>query len=431
MPRKAKELKPIEVKRMTQPGLHAVGGVAGLLMQVTPTGARSWILRTMIGAKRRDIGLGGFPDVTLAQARDRARETKDQIKAGMDPVEQRKAARLARIADQAKAVTFEQAALDCHNVKRQEFRNSKHAEQWLSTLKKYAFPLIGKQRVDAIESSQVLATLRAVWTEKPETASRVRQRIATVFDYALAAGIRTAPNPAAWKGCLEPLLPKTEKIRMKAGGRKHHPALPVEEVPRLIDALKAKDSIPAKALIFTILTAARSLEIRGATWHEVDMKKQTWTVPAERMKGGKLHVVPLSAVAVKLLELLPSREGLLFPNLNGDKLSDMTLSKLLKDMHAADTNRGGKGYMDPIQDRVATPHGTARSSFKEWTRQGNRFPDEWSELALAHVNNDATRAAYARDHLLDERRGMMEQWGQYCLAEAGAESVHIAKMYAR
>lgn len=428
MPRKVRESNPIEVKRLTKPGLHAVGGVAGLLLQVTPTGARSWILRTMVGAKRRDIGLGGFPDVTLAQAREKARETKEQIRQGVDPVEQRKAARAALMADQAKAVTFEQAAYDCHKVKRQEFRNTKHAEQWLSTLKAYAFPLLGKQRVDTIEPAQVLAVLKPVWSDKPETASRLRQRIATVFDYASAAGLRTGTNPAAWKGCLEPLLPKTGKVRKKTGGTKHHPALPVDEVPRLMGILSHKESVSAKALQFAILTAARSLEVRGAAWGEIDLKKRTWTVPADRIKAGKLHVVPLSAAAVELLESMPTREGLLFPNGKGTILSDMTLSKMLKDVHEAEKAQGHAGFMDPLQERIATPHGTARSSFKEWARQANRFPDEWSELALAHVNNDETRAAYARGSLLDERRGMMEQWGQFCLPlQAAAEVVPMKK----
>lgn len=241
--------------------------------------------------------------------------------------------------------------------------------------------------------------------------------MAAVFDWARAAKIRTAPNPAAWKDCLEPLLPKTEKLRRTTGrGKRHHPALPVAEVPRLMADLATRTAPSAYALRFAILTGARSGEVRLATWDEIDLGTRVWRLSADRMKADKPHTVPLSDAAVEILEALPrdNPSGLVFPNSKGVELSDMALSKLMKDAHAADVAKGGAGYLDPQQNRIATPHGTARSSFKDWARQGGRFPDEWSELALAHVNSDQTRAAYARNELLEERRGMMEAWGLYC-----------------
>lgn len=416
MPKKASELSAKAVRDLTEPGRYPVGGVAGLLLRVMPTGSKQWILRTKSGSHRRDIGLGGFPDVTLSQARDRAREVKDKIRAGVDPVAERKAVRVALIQSQARGLTFAEAAKQCHTVKAQEFKNAKHSAQWLNTLESYAFPTLGRLPVAEIETPEILAVLEPIWSTKPETASRLRQRIAAVFDHAIAGKIRTTPNPAAWKGCLEPLLPNTEKVKRKQGAKRHHPALPLPEVPRLMADLATRDTNTAKALRFAILTAARSGEVRLATWSEFDLDARVWKLNADRMKADKPHTVPLSDAAVAILENLPrgNPAGLVFPSAKGVEYSDMAFSKLMKDLHAADDSRGGPGYMDPEQGRIATPHGTARASFKDWTRQGGRFPDEWGELALAHVNSDQTRAAYARGELLEERRGMMEAWGQHC-----------------
>jgi len=415
-----------ELRRLKEPNIYAVGGVSGLHVVVTATGAKCWILRTKVGEKRREIGLGGFPEVSLADARNRAREMKAQIREGIDPVAERKAARLRLIQAQARGVTFEDAAKRCHAVKQQEFRNFKHAQQWYATLERYVIPTLGKLPVAEIDTPQVLAVLEPIWADIPETAGRVRQRMASVFDWSRAAKIRTQPNPAAWKDCLEPLLPKTVKVKRTTGkSLRHHPALPSSDVPRLMAALAQKEAPSAKALRFAILTGARSSEVRLATWDEIDLKARVWRLSADRMKADKAHTVPLSDAAVALLESMPKDNpaGLVFANAKGVELSDMALSKLLKDTHAADTANGGEGFLDPTQDRIATPHGTARSSFKDWTRENNRFPDEWSELALAHVNSDTTRAAYARNELLEERRGLMEAWGQYCEPERSKGSV--------
>ncbi|WP_197911734.1 tyrosine-type recombinase/integrase [Kineobactrum salinum] len=417
MPKQAKELSATELRKLAKPGTYKVGGVSGLQVVVTPAGAKCWILRTMVGERRREIGLGGFPEVPLAEARNKARELKDQIRQGVDPMEERKANRTKLAQATARGLSFADAAKRCHAVKAQEFKNPKHAAQWITTLEKYVIPELGRLPVSEIETPQVLAVLEPIWAEVPETASRVRQRMAAVFDWARAAKIRTAPNPAAWKDCLEPLLPATAKLRKTAGkARKHHAALPVADVPRLMSDIGTRDAPSAQALRFAVLAAARSGEVRLATWDEIDLDAGVWRLSADRMKADKAHTVPLSRAAVELLKALPrdNPAGLVFPNSKGVELSDMALSKLMKDAHAADLKKGGPGYIDPILDRIATPHGTARSSFKDWCRQNNRFPDEWSELALAHVNSDATRTAYARNELLEERRGMMEAWGQYC-----------------
>lgn len=418
MPKKAKELSAVEVKRIVTPGLHAVGGVAGLLLQVSPSGARSWILRTMVGSKRRDIGLGAFPEILLAEARDRARDTKANIQAGRDPVEERKAARLELIRQQARRLSFREAAAQCHAMKAAEFRNSKHSREWLGTLENHAFPALGDRPVAEIVTDDVLACLLPIWSHKPETATRLRQRIESVFDYAIASKMRESANPARWKGCLQPLLPSAQKLKAKRG-TKHHPALPVETVPRFMHALRQQSGLAARALELAILTAARPSEVvgsrvdrkPGATWAEIDLGKAVWTIPSARMKAGREHRVPLSDAAQKLLEDLPRLGELVFPGRDGG-MSNASMSAVIKRMHEKDIRAGGPGYLDPKQNRLITPHG-CRSSFKDWAREGGRFPDEWSELALAHVSTDQTRAAYARNELLEERRGMMESWAHF------------------
>lgn len=413
MAKKAPELSAKAVRDLQKPGHHAVGGVAGLLIRVSKTGAKSWILRVVVGTKRRDIGLGGFPCVTLTDARTKAREFREKINAGIDPVAERQAARAALVESQKAQATFKDVAVQAHRKRAQEFRNAKHSAQWISTLEKYAFPALANEPIADIEIDAVLAVLEKIWGTKPETASRVRQRIAAVFDHAIASGLRTKQNPATWQGRLKELLPAHEKVARSLGKGQNFPALPVDDLPRFMAHLQTRGGASARALEFAILTAARSGEVRGAAWAEINLDKGLWTIPAERMKAGKPHVVPLSPAAIGLLKALPKDGPLLFPGRDGQQLSDASLSALVKKMHAADLARGGHGYTDPMLDRIATPHGF-RAAFKIWARQGGRFPDEWSELALAHVATDKTRAAYARGALIDERAGMMAQWALFC-----------------
>ncbi|QJD57599.1 integrase arm-type DNA-binding domain-containing protein [Pseudomonas sp. gcc21] len=431
MPRIAKELSATEVRRLTFPGLYAVGGVPGLLLQVGSGQSRSWILRTMVGSRRRDIGLGGYPAVTLAGARLTAREMRESIRSGIDPIEARKEAKAALVASQAQRRTFVELAREVYAVKKLEFKNAKHSAQWINTLETYAFPHFGDRAIAEITADDVLGALRDLWLTKNETATRVRQRMDNVFTYAIQNRYCSGPSPASWPESLKGRLPDPSKLARKAGGKKHHPRVSIEAVPGFLDDLLNRESVSARALAFAVLTAARSGEIRGATWDEIDFKSRVWTVPAERMKSGRLHRVPLSSDAVNVLECCSraSRSKLIFPGKNGMALSDNTLSKLIKDMHQQSINKGGKGYLDREQQRIATPHGTARSTFKDWSRRNTSyrmssgdltsFPDEWAELALAHVNDDATRAAYARDELLDERRVLMQAWADYLTSGGG------------
>ncbi|WP_429884633.1 tyrosine-type recombinase/integrase [Geoalkalibacter halelectricus] len=283
MPKKAKELSAVEIRRITKPGLHAVGGVAGLLLQVSGTNGRSWILRTMVGAKRRDIGLGGFPDVPLAVAREKAREVKDQILVGQDPIAVKKAARRAILAEQAKTMTFGEAARQCHSVRSQEFTNEKHKRQWLSSLENYAFPMLEDIAVADVDLPHILKILEPIWMAKTETATRVRQRIEAVLTWAKVSGYRTGDNPARWEGNLKEVLPTPSKIADK----KHFPALPWKKVPSFFLELRKQNGTGAKALEFAILTAARSQEIRFATWCEIDIEHRIWTIPGSKMKGKK------------------------------------------------------------------------------------------------------------------------------------------------
>lgn len=416
MPKIAKELTAFHVKRLTRPGFHAAGGVAGLHLFVKPSGARSWVLRRKIGDRRRDIGLGPYPEVTLEMARDRARTAADQIYKGIDPVEARQAMRTAlrdsqaaQRAEQAKRLTFDEAAKRCHAAKSHEFKSARHAHNWIKSLELYASLKIGPMPIDQVELAHVENALQSIWLTKTETARRVRQRMEAVFAWATVSGHRSGDNPARWDGGLEFVLARPTKVRKVV----HHPAIPWQDVGAFMADLRQREGMGARALEFAILTAARSGEVRLATWDEIDLKAKLWTVPADRMKGGKAHRVPLSDAAIKLLKALPRFEGspYVFAAARGGALSDMSLSAVCRRMEVD-----------------AVPHGF-RSTFKDWARSSTAFSDEVSELALAHVNNDATRAAYARDELLPKRAQMMQAWGKFCGAakRSSAKVVEIRR----
>lgn len=392
MPKKAKPLSAVEVRRLSEPGLHAVGEVAGLHLQIAKGGSKSWILRIRIGSKRRDMGLGGFPDVSLSQARAVAREMRVKVSEGIDAVEERKSAKRARIDAQAKCITFEQAAKVKHQSIASESKNKRHRDDWLSTLRRHAFPILGGMDVAAIETAHVLAVLRPIWETKTETATRLRQRIEAVLSWATVAGYRQGDNPARWADNLKELLSRPAKVRK----RKHFPALQWQEVPGFMAALGVQAGIGARALEVAILTAARSGEVRGMTWSELE--GGIWTIPAEKMKAGRKHVIPLPPRALAIIKALPKIDGspYVFTSPRGNRLSDMTLSAVCRRMGVN-----------------AVPHGF-RSSFKDWARNRSAYMDEVSELCLAHVNSDATRAAYARDGLLSQRANMLKDWANFC-----------------
>jgi len=411
MPKQAKELSAVEVKRLTcstgKDGkpyntFHAVGGVSGLLLQVAATGAKTWILRTKIGTKRRSIGLGGYPGVSLADARRKAQEIKDKIADGIDPVEERKAARRSLIAAQLSTMTFADAMRDYIDMKAKEFRNPRQRQQWENSLNTYAVPHIGKVPVREIELPHIKAVLDPIWEEKTETANRVRARMENILGWCAVHGYRSNENPAKWSGYLDEVYPSPEKIKKKG----HHAALPVDAMPNFMKALQKRTGTAARALEFLILTASRTNEVigdkrigkAGITWQEIDFKRKVWTVPADRMKTGKLHRVPLTDAAIDMLKGMEQGEAdqLIFPGPKGDIPSNNFLSALLKRM-----------------DQPITAHGF-RSTFKDWAREHTAYADEVSELALAHINSDATRAAYVRSELIDKRRLLMADWEKFC-----------------
>lgn len=403
MGKKANELDPLAVSRITAPGLHFVGGVAGLGLQVLPTGGRSWVLRATIGGRRRDMGLGGYPDVTLADARTAARRAREQIRSGLDPIAEARAAASALRARQAQDVTFEKAARAYIAAHEAGWRNDKHAQQWRNTLETYAYPVLGSLLVRHVELAHVLSVLEPICSTKTETATRLRGRIEQVLDWATARGHREGLNPARWRGHLDKLLPRPSKIARV----EHRAALPVDEVGEFMARLRKAEGTGARSLEFAILTAARSGEVRGATWSEIDLSGAVWTIPGQRMKAGKEHRVPLSPAAVALLEALPREEGveLVFPAPRGGQLSDMTLTAVLRRMKVE-----------------AVPHGF-RSTFRDWAAERTNYPRDAAEMALAHTIGDKVEAAYRRGDLFEKRRRMMTDWAGFLAKAQGSAAV--------
>lgn len=357
----------------------------------------------MVGGKRRDIGLGGFPDVTLANAKEAARAARTKIVAGTDPVEERKAARSSLIAARASLVTFKAAAAAYIAAHESGWKNAKHAGQWTATLETYAYPTIGNIVVSDIETAHVMRVLESIWTTKTETASRLRGRIESVLSWATVRGYRKGDNPARWRGHLDTLLPARTKVQKV----EHHAAMDYREVGGFLSELRKHDGLGAKALEFAILTAARSGEVRGAVWSELDLDAAVWTIPSDRMKAKKEHRIPLSAPALELLNALPRIAGtdLLFPSAKNTPLSDMTLTAVLKRM-----------------GQSVTAHGF-RSTFRDWAGETTAYPREVIEHALAHQLKDKAEAAYARGSLFDKRRRLMADWAKHCATVTTGASV--------
>jgi integrase len=375
---------------LDQPGLFAVGGVTGLALHVHPGGARSWILRITVSGRRREIGLGGFPDISLATARELARQAREKVARGENPIAERRAMReMHRRA--SSRLTFDEAARRWHAVR--AHRNAKHASQVLSTLATYASPVLGKKAVDEIDLRDILAVLEPIWTTKTETADRLRGRMENVLAWATAAKHRSGENPARWRGNLDALLPKPGKIAIP----KHHAALAFDDVPAIIQRLASVDGMGARALEFLILTAARSGEVRLAVWTEVDLGNRMWVVPGVRMKAGREHRVPLSEAALSVLARLPRFAGsdLIFVGPRGGAISDMTVSAVTRRM-----------------DVPAVPHGF-RSAFRDWAAERTSYPAELAEMALAHTISNKVEAAYRRGDLFEKRRALMDDWGRF------------------
>lgn len=428
MPRVAKELGPLDVKRATHAGgkgntMLPVGGVAGLYLQITPNGGKTWILRAAMAGRRAEIGLGGFPTVTLAQARDKAREARDKIERGVDPMAERKAAKEALAAVARKGLTFAEAANKYLDAKLDAYRNEKHRYQWRATLEQLAFPVLGKLPVSAITVQEVLQVLHPIWTDRTETASRLRGRIESVLSWSTVAGHRTGDNPARWAGNLKELLPAPSKVKAKG----NQPALSLDDAPRWFSAIRRREGFGPRALEFAALTAARSGEVRGATWSEIDLDRALWIVPGERMKMGREHRVPLTASALALLKALPRLDGtdLVFPSSRIGQLSDMTLSATMRRLHEADIAAEGPGYLDRVSKRPAVPHGL-RSTFRDWAAERTQYPGDMAEVALAHRINNVVEAAYRRGDMIEKRRRMMADWADFLSGRAlGGNVVRI------
>lgn len=388
-------LSSVEI-RSAGPGLHRDGG--GLFLQVDDNGRR-WLLRSQHRGRRRDFGLGSAFDVKLAEARKRAEALKRDIANGIDPV-----AVKAEAKRKSNVPTFEAAAKEVHKQRQESWSNGKHVDQWINTLIAYAFPTIGARPVDQVTSGDIVKVLTPIWHTKRETASRVRQRIATVMDWAKVAGHRSGDNPCA---LIEEALGRQKETV------EHHSALPFQQVGAFLRALRNGPSEDVTKLAFEllILTAVRTTEIRGAVWDEFDLRNNLWTIPAERMKARKPHVVPLTSRAVEILEAaakLNPNAGFVFRDpLRGDKLSENRFLNA----------RDAIGFRD-----ACTPHGF-RSSFRDWGSETTNFPSEVIEMALAHAIKSKVEAAYRRGDLLEKRRQLMAAWAQYVWSDTSAARV--------
>ena len=402
MPRKlSNALTPLAVKN-AKPGRHADGG--GLQLLVKPSGARSWVYRFMLAGKSRDVGLGaaGPGAMSLADARDEAAALRLKVKAGTDPLAERErvAAQALATAQASKVAgtTFKDVATTYIAANEESWRNPKHRQQWGNTLASYVYPVIGDLPVADVETAHVLKILEPIWKGKAETASRVRGRIETILDSAKARGYRQGENPARWRGHLSQILPLRTRL-----SRGHHKAIPYDEIPAFVGALHKREAVAALALEFTILTAARSGEVIGARWSEVDLAKAIWTVPADRMKAAKEHRVPLSPRAVAILESLqPLGSEWLFPGAKGNKLSGMAMAMLMRRMKVD-----------------ATVHGF-RSGFRDWAAECTGYAHEVAEMALAHTIENKVERAYRRGDLFDKRRRLMDDWATYCASDGAA-----------
>jgi len=414
MPKRAAGLTVAGVKT-ADVGTHSDGN--GLILVVKSVSAATFMLRFQVAGRRRDMGLGparGAKAITLAKARDKAAAARKLLSDGIDPIDRRQKEKEAREAEATITAplirTFKEVAEAHVAAHRDGWRNSKHVAQWTSTLETLAYPYIGATPIDEIGVDEVLSVLRPIWTKTPETASRLRGRIEVILDRAKSLGWRAGENPARWKGMLSGLLPAKNRIARI----EHQPSLPWPQLPNFLTALRLQGGTAALALEFAILTAARTGEVRGMRWSEVDVEGGIWTVPADRMKAKKLHRVPLSSQSIALLRrMLPLKReesGLVFQGRKrGVTLSDMALSMLVRRMNGESSPPTWRD----ISGRPIVPHGF-RSTFRVWAGEATSYPRDIVETALAHTIKDKVEAAYQRSDLLERRRPLMEAWGAWC-----------------
>ena len=425
------KLTHLKANNLVKAGRKArTGDGGGLWLDVRGEGRAQWVFRFTRQGKAREVGLGSYASVSLVGARDAASGCRALLVRGIDPLAQREAelaasqaaTRAKQAGDGGGKMTFKVAAESRITAKAAEYRNAKHRQQWTSTLTTYAYPHLGDVAVDSITREDVLRVLQPIWLTKPETARRLRQRIEVVLDYAASRDWRSGANPAVWRGGLSHVLPETKK----ATRVRHHPALPWLQLPSMMSALAAAPGMGALALRFAILTAARSGEVRGARWSEIDLVAKAWTVPASRMKGGRVHRAPLSAEALNVLTLArPFRQSadssaLVFPGSSpGKPLSDMTLAAAIRRLNTGKSPTWVDGDGAPV-----VPHGF-RSTFRDWAADCRSESGEVIEMALAHAIRNATEAAYLRSDLFDRRVRLMGAWGSYCVGRSGAKVAPI------
>ena len=390
------KLTVVAVQRMREPGLHGDG--LGLYLNVAATGSKSWIYRYMLHGRARSMGLGSVHDVTLAQAREKAARYRSIVKSGIDPLEGKHAERAQHRADAARRINFTEAAVQYIQAHKDSWKNAKHHSQWANTIRDYAKPIIGDMDVANITTEHILRVMQPIWSDKTETAVRLRGRIEKILDWCSVRGFRAGANPARWKGNLDSLLPPAARVQKRG----HFAALPYKDMGAFMQELKAAAGTAARAVEFAILTATRSGEVRGAKWEEINLRERLWIIPAERMKMGKEHRVPLSDGALTVLHSMsPQEHGLVFPGIekNGQPrpMSDMSMTAVLRRM----------------KHNEITVHGF-RSTFRDWCAETTDYSNEVAEMALAHIVSNKVEASYRRGDLMDKRRALMNDWAKYC-----------------
>lgn len=435
MPKRAKELGPLDIKRAAHPGGFAhhhyvqVGGVAGLRLQISAAGHKCWLLRTVVGDERRTFGLGPYPEVGLAEAREKAREIKRKVEAGIDPAEEKKAVRAGLAAAQARNLLFEDA-MDRWIAARMATRPEKSQQAIRSTIRRYALPELEGMTVQEIKTQDIVRALTGVWTEKPDTAQKLRTYLEGVLAWATVAGHRAGDNPAAWRGNLKELLPSVADVE-RAKGASNFPAVQISEAAAWWADLTTREGMGALALRFAVLCASRSGEVRGATWDEIDLEAELWIIPKDRMKAGREHRVPLSADAVAILRSVPRMLNVpfVFPSVTGKALSDMSISAVMRRQQedaqaeavAAKGDPAKAGWRNRTTGRPAVPHG-CRSTFRDWCAERGVDRD-LAEICLAHtVGNDVERA-YRRTDMLERRRQVMQAWADFLHGREVASNV--------
>ena len=389
-------LTQLKVDKERNKGVYPDG--AGLYLNVTIGGSKSWLYRYMLAGKAHWMGLGSYPDVSLAEAREKATECRKMVRQGADPLAEKRQQTSVIRASLAKSILFSKAADQFIDAHKSGWKNAKHIDQWRNTLETYANPIIGKIEVSMIDTGHIMRILEKdnLWNEKTETASRVRGRIESILDWATVRKYRSGENPARWKGHLDKLLPARTKVKKT----EHHPALPWQEMGAFMADLREQAGVAARGVEFAILTATRSGEVRGAIWAEIDLDNGVWIIPPERMKAKKEHRVPLSGKALDLLKKQKAEYpgDLVFPGMKeGKPLSDMSLTAVLRRM----------------ERNEITVHGF-RSSFRDWAAESTAYPNEMVEMALAHTIGNKVEAAYRRGDLFEKRRHMMQTWSDFC-----------------